>query len=391
MSGDAARTSACATKKAAVVAICAVAVVWLWQFATVRYNYGGLWTALFRIRVSMPAPDYLKGEKFYVFHQGEGYDGQVYHLIAHDPWMRKGSREAIAGASFRYQRIFVPALAWTIALGRDEWVDRAYYGVILGFVFLGVYWLGLVTGRAAWGLAFLLTPAAIVSIDRMTVDIALAAMVAGFAWYVCRGVATWRIALLLACAALTRETAVLVIAGYALFLITQKKFGDALTIALSALPAGAWFIYLGRTEPSPVASYGTWIPLAGFIERWVHPVHYLGPEWKAMVAMGCDYLALAGIAVTLGMAARLAWARRWDGQTAALYCLAVAAIFIGSRGVWEEADAFGRVLTPMLLLAFVLYFGRRPWIALAPMLLVDSPIALTLWQQMSGVARGLFG
>src|ERR1700722_7629357 len=138
MSGDAARRSACAT-----IALCAVGLVWLWQFATVRYNYGGEWTALFRIRASMPSPDYLKAERFYVFHEGEGYDGQVYHLIAHDPWMQKGSREAIAGFSFRYQRIFVPALAWTIALGRDAWVDRAYYGVILGFVFLGVYWLGV--------------------------------------------------------------------------------------------------------------------------------------------------------------------------------------------------------------------------------------------------------
>ena len=261
MSGDAARRSACAT-----IALCAVGLVWLWQFATVRYNYGGEWTALFRICASMPSPDYLKAERFYVFHEGEGYDGQVYHLIAHDPWMQKGSREAIAGFSFRYQRIFVPALAWTIALGRDAWVDRAYYGVILGFVFLGVYWLGLITGRAGWGLAFLLTPAAIVSIDRMTVDIALAALVAGFAWFVLGRTATWRVAILLACAALTRETAVLIIAGYAVYLITKKRFGDAALIAAAALPALAWFVYLGREESSPVISYGT-LGTAGGIHR----------------------------------------------------------------------------------------------------------------------------
>jgi hypothetical protein len=380
------------SKHAGLLAIGAVAVVWLWQFSTVRYNYGGDWTALYRIRESMPVPDFLKSEKLYVFHDNEGYDGQVYHLIAHDPWMRKGSREAIAGASFRYQRIFVPALAWMIALGQDRWVDPAYYAVILVFAFLGVYWLASLALRAglaaAWGLAFVLTPAAMVSIDRMTVDIALAAFVAGFALYVSK-VPMWRVAVLLACAALTRETAVLIIAGYALYLVTTKQFRGAATIVASALPAAVWFLYLGREEASPVISYATWIPLAGFMDRLIHPASYSGAAWKTAIALACDYLALAGIAITLVVTARLALTRKWEPQTSALYALAIAAIFIGSRGVWQEADAFGRVLTPLLLLAFLQYFDRRPWLAFTPILMVDTPIALTLWQQAAGIAKGL--
>lgn len=380
------------SKHAGLLAMGAVAVVWVWQFATVRYNYGGDWTALYRIRASMPVPDFLKSEKAYVFRDNEGYDGQVYHLIAHDPWMRKGSREAIAGASFRYQRIFVPALAWALALGNEAWIDRAYYTVILGFLFLGVYWLALLALRAglapAWGLAFVLTPAAMVSIDRMTVDIALAAFVAGFALYAGKA-PMWRVAILLACAALTRETAVLMIAGYALYLATTKQFRAAALIVASALPAAVWFVYLGREESSPVISYATWIPFAGFIDRVIHPASYSGAAWKTAIALACDYLALAGIAITLVVTARLAFARKWEPQTSALYSLAIAAVFIGSRGVWQEADAFGRVLTPLLLLAFLQYFDRRPWLAFAPMLMVDAPIALTLWQQAAGIAKGL--
>jgi hypothetical protein len=381
-----------ASKKAAVVAICAVAAVWLWQFSTVRYNYGGDWNALFRIRESMPRPDFLKSEKFYTFQNNEGYDGQVYHLIAHDPWMRKGSREAIAGAAFRYQRIFVPALAWTIALGQDRWIDRAYYAVILGFAWLGVYWLALIATHAGlppgWGMAFLLAPATMVSIDRMTVDIALAALICGFALYVGR-VPVWRIALLLACAALTRETALPIIAGYALYLVTRKQIRAAVLIVALVLPAAAWFVYVGGMESSPVIAYGTWVPLAGFMERVIHPAAYSGAGWKAGIATACDYLALAAIAITLGLALRLALARKWEPRTAAVYALAVAAVFLGSRGVWEEADAFGRVLTPLLLLTALQYFDRRPWLAFAPMLIVDAPIALTLWQQVAGVMRGL--
>src|SRR5579863_7848004 len=128
-------------RRAALLAMAAVSLAWLWQFLTVRYNYNGNWTALFCIAPHMPVPEFLKSEKLYIFPNTQGYDGQVFHLMAHDPWMHKGSAEAIAGAAFRYQRIFVPAAAWLLALGNDAWVHTAYYAVILAFVFLGVYWL----------------------------------------------------------------------------------------------------------------------------------------------------------------------------------------------------------------------------------------------------------
>src|ERR1700733_5741431 len=145
-------------RKAAILGVIVVAFLWTWQFLTVHYNYGGNWTALFCIRPGMPVPDFLKSEKLYIFQNSAGYDGQVYHLIAHDPWMRKGSVEAIAGASFRYQRIFVPALAWMFALGQDPWIHASYFTVILAFVFLGVYWAAMFAVRVGrspnWGLLF---------------------------------------------------------------------------------------------------------------------------------------------------------------------------------------------------------------------------------------------
>ena len=161
--------------------------LWLCQFATVRYNYGGNWTALFRIAPHLPVPEFLLSERLYMFQGTEGYDGQIYHLIAHDPWMTRGTAAAIDDAAFRYQRIFVPALAWTLALGRDQYVHAAYFAVILGFVFAGVFWLARLAesrGRhPAWGLAFLAVPATITSLDRMTADIALAAFCVGYVLY----------------------------------------------------------------------------------------------------------------------------------------------------------------------------------------------------------------
>jgi hypothetical protein len=382
------------SRRAVIFAFIAMLAAFTWQFLTVHYNYGGNWTALFCIRPGMPVPDFLKSENLYIFPNSQGYDGQVYHLIAHDPWIRKGSAEAIVDASFRYQRIFVPALAWMLALGRDPWIHASYIAVILAFVFLGVYWTGrfsLRLGRSpAWGLVFLLAPATIVSLDRMTVDIALAAFAAGFAFY-SAGALNWKIVAILACAALTRETAVPIIAGYAIYLASRKQFGQALLAAATVLPAAAWYVHLSRLGRSAAPDYVNWIPFAGFAERIFHPAVYVSTPWKNAIATTCDCLALAGVALAFLFAIRLALRRRWDAQSSAVYALAIAAALIGSRSVWQESYAFGRVLTPLLLLAGFQFFQSRPWLAFAPLLLPDASIALALSRQVLGVLHGMLG
>src|SRR5580692_11299394 len=107
------------SRRAAALALAAVLFFWLWQFLTVRYNYEGNWTGLYCIAPHMPVPDFLRGEKLYVLKGSAGFDGQIYHLIAHDPWLRRGSADAIVGPAIFYQRILVPALVWSLAWGRD--------------------------------------------------------------------------------------------------------------------------------------------------------------------------------------------------------------------------------------------------------------------------------
>jgi hypothetical protein len=380
-------------KRPSILAAIAVALLWLCQFMTVRYNYGGNWTGLFCIAPHMPVPEFLRSERIYLFSGSEGYDGQVFHLIAHDPWMTRGSAEAIAAPWFRYQRIFVPALAWMLALGRDEYVHAAYFAVILGFAFAGVFWLARIAHlrglHPAWGLAFLAAPATITSLDRMTADIALAAFCVGFALYVEAG-PSWRVIVILTCAALTRETAALIVAGYCLFLLTRRQIARSIAAACTLLPAGAWFLYVTHgTAKATAMAYLNWIPLYGFIERVIHPQVYPLPPSKAAISIGFDFLALAGIALRFIVVARMAMKRLWSAEAAAIYVLALAAVFLRNRDVWEDAYSFGRVLSPLLLLTFVEQFRARPLAALAPMLLVDSRIALNLAGQLEGIIRGL--
>lgn len=380
--------------RAARLALAAVIAVFCWQWLTVHYNYRGNWTGLFCIRPGMPVPAFLKSEHLYIFENSSGYDGMVYHLIAHDPWMRKGSPGAIAGASFRYQRILVPALAWLLAFGQDRWIHPAYFTVILGFVFLGVYWLSLVSMRAgfasAWGLLFVFAPAALTSIDRMTVDVALAAFAVGFALYV-QTSRQWPVLIILTCAALTRETALPIIAAYAIFLITRRQFRNAAFAAATALPAAAWFVYLARRERSELDSFLSPIPLAGFVDRVVHPTIYALPHFENAVAQAFDLIALAGVAIALALAFRLAIRKTWNSQSAVIYALAAAAIFLGSRAVWDDAYAFGRVLTPFLLLTAIETAPAHPLVAILPILCVDSRLSLNFVTQIEGVLHGLPG
>jgi hypothetical protein len=380
--------------RAVLLALAASLALLSWQFLTVHYNYGGNWTGLFCIERGKPVPGFLKSENLYLFQHGSGYDGMVYHLIAHDPWMRKGSADVILGASFRYQRILVPALAWLVAFGQDRWIHPAYFGVILAFAFLGVYWLSLFASRAglapAWGLAFVLTPATITSIDRMTVDIALAALTAGFALYVSES-PDWRVLVLLACAALTRETGALIILGYAIYLFAKKNIRGGLLAASTVAPAAAWFLFLSNRETSTLPTLVTWVPLAGFIRRVSHPSLYHLPAIERIAGQVFDVIALAGVALALFYAARLLIRRSWDARSAVICVLAVAAVFLGSDAVWYDAYAFGRVLTPFLLLTALVSIGIRPLAAFLPMILIDARIGLNFVSQIAGVVRGLTG
>jgi len=377
-------------RRPAIFALAAVLGVWLWQLATVHFNYSANWTALFCTSPEWPRPAFLASENVYTL-PGSGYDGQMYHFVAHDPWITRGALTAIDDPALRYRRILVPALAWAVALGRDSAIHAAYLAVILGFVFLGVFWLAramVIQGRhPAWSLMFVLMPATLVSIDRMTVDVGLAALTVGFVLY-CEN--RWKVLPILACAALTRETGLLLTAGYAVFLLSRRRFGDLLGAGASALPAILWYVYVrGHTPPEPPDRFSSLIPLAGWIERVAHPVVYPLPHWPALVATEMDYVALAGVALMLGHAVWIAWQRRWNARVAAIYVFAAAIIFIGSRSVWEDAFGYGRVATPLLVLLAA--EDARPRLAVGPVALIDARIALNFYVQIKGVVRGLLG
>jgi hypothetical protein len=134
----------------------------------------------------------------------------------------------------RYTRILVPGLAYALALGRQPWIDVAYWSLVVSSVSLGVYWLARVSQLRGlspwWGLSFLGTPAVIIALDRLTTP----DHARGFT------------VMVLAC--LARETGFLFCAAYCLWLLWRRQFTGVLVFTTAALPAVAWYAFTAASR-----------------------------------------------------------------------------------------------------------------------------------------------
>lgn len=222
-----------------------------WLVLNVARNYSGNWTGLFCVGARFGAPQALAFEHVFEFPE-EGYDGQFYHTVAHDPFLRRGFSRHVDLPRHRYRRILVPGAAWLLALGRDRAIDAAYIAVILAFVGLGAYWMSRIAVHCghspAWGLLFLALPSTIIGLDRMVIDLPLAALCAGFACYALTG-QSWKVYLVAALAGLTRETGLLLVAGACAAELLRGRARRAALFATAAFPCAAWCVWVHANTP----------------------------------------------------------------------------------------------------------------------------------------------
>jgi hypothetical protein len=366
-------------------------VVLLWQWATVQANYGGNWTALFCTGAVQKHPPLDASEHVYLFARSTGFDGQFYHYIAHDPFLRSDLKNYVDDPRLRYHRILIPLLAYALALGHSSRIDRAYELVFLLSVGLGVYWSCRFAQNAelaaAWGLLFLAMPAVPITMDRLVVDGGLAALTAAFI-YCCRSPSRrsqyWKLFLVLTCAALTRETGFLLVLAYCTYLALRREFQMACVFLLSAAPALAWFGYVqAKTRVLPYEF--SMIPFSAIVRVLGHPWKYPPGTPFAGAVIVADYLALAGVLLAFGFAF-LWFARAPDDPLlicAALF--AALAVVFQRPDHWQNVYDFGRVYTPVLLcLAGVAATARTPWLLL-PVAMTLPRIAIQLTPQVPGV------
>jgi hypothetical protein len=383
-------------------AVLAALLVLAWQALTVQANYAGNWSGLFRTGKLIAVPQSLAAST-YRDASPHGYDGQSYRFLAHDPLLRQGTAAYIDAPLLRARRILVPGAAWALAAGQPEWIDGAYVLVIAASIFAGVYWLGALMvrqGRPAFlGLLFLIVPATLVSVDRMTVDIALAALTAGFAFYFLEGRDTelWAVT---AAAGLVRETGLLFVAACVLAALFRRDFRRSAVWAAAALPALGWYAYLHWGLPHVPAGHAlpAWAfpqPRLGILLRALDPPRYPLPAALEIIARGLDVLALAGM-MAAGVIAVLRLRGTPKGALRIAFALQLLLLLgMTSKHFWDTPFGYSRPYGPLFvfLLAGV---GRRAGSAsvagaAAASALVDLRLATEVKSQALGILGWIAG
>ncbi len=353
-------------------------------------NYGGNGTALFCTGALQKHPPLDASEHVYLFARSTGFDGQFYHYIAHDPFLRSDLKNYVDDPRLRYHRILLPFLAYALALGHSSLIDRAYEVVFLLSVGLGVYWssrFAQSTGlAAAWGLLFLAMPAIPITMDRLVVDGVLAALTAAFVYYI-GSPERWsqpKLFVVLACAALTRETGFLLVLAYCIYLAWRREFQMACVFLLSAAPAVAWYGYVQAKTRAMAYEFST-IPFSAIVRVLGHPWKYPPGTPFAGAVVVADYLALAGVLLAFGFA--FLWFARTPDNPLLICAALFAALAVAFQRPdhWQNVYDFGRVYTPVLLcLSGVAATSRNPWL-LMPLALMLPRIAIQLTPQVLGV------
>jgi hypothetical protein len=367
------------------VALLAAASVALWQWATVHANFNGNWTALYCTGSKQPQPSLVQQEHVYTFPHSFGYDGQIYHYIAHDPFLRSDLKTYLDDPRLRYRRILIPLLAYTMAFGNSRWIDPAYEFLFLVSIACGVYWscrVALAAGLdARWGLLFLIMPATLVSMDRLVVDGTLAALTAGFLCY--SRTPSWKLFTILAAAALTRETGLLLVLACVASLAWRREFRRVAIFLLSAAPAVAWFLYVQTHATGGIYAMSP-TPLFAILRAFVSPLQYPAGTPFVGVVHAADYLALCGALVAIS-AGLFYGGRLIDSPRFAAILLAVLAVLLQRIDLWQNVYGFGRIFTPLFLcLAYAAARDRKIWL-LAPTLMILPRIAIQLAPQLLGV------
>ncbi len=376
--------------RCAVTALLCVLAGFAWQALTVRYNYGGNWTGLFVIGSFHSVPPLLEGENLYIFPESGGYDGQSYHMVAHDPLLRAGLGPFIDDPVLRYRRILLPAAAFLLALGRFHAIDASYIAVNLLFLFAGTWWLSrylAVLGRPpACAFLFLLVPSTVTSLDRLTIDLAATSLCMGFAYHV-EIESRWRLFAVLVLACLSRETCLLLPAAFCSSLLARRQFRRAALFALAPCPALLWYAFVGLRTSHAATAWSQLVPFAGFWQALAQPVAYPFGSLMNGVIVAHDLAATIGMLAAIVLA-WIAWSLNPLAPVPIAAILWALAALPLPAAFWQDCCSAGRVFSPLLIL-LALREPALPWAA--PLLLVSARNWLQMAPAGLSILRGLFG
>lgn len=371
-------------------ALVCVGLGFTWQFLTVRYNHGGNWTGLFTIGEAFPPPPALAAENLRVI-PGSGYDGQMYHLVAHDPLFQKGFKRYMDNPRLRYRRILLPALAYLAVAGKQSAIDVSYIAWNLAFLFLGAWWLArylVLSGRPpAIAILLVMVPAPVIALDRLTVDLCLTALCLGFAYY-SKIDARGRLYAILVLAALSRETGVALTLALCVSELARRGYARAMLHATALLPAAVWYWFVDLHTRPIVLHWQQLMPLWGIARFFVDPLRYPFSPLVNAVITALDYVAVAGVLTACALAQVAFMKNKFGSMEIAAALWAFGALFL-PQAFWQDCYSSGRVFTPLLLFLALRAADRFSVKWLVPLLMVATRTWLQVLSPALSIAKGL--
>jgi len=238
------------------------------------YKFDSDITGFFRIGSVLPLSPYLKDQHVLV-HQGEvGYDGQQFLSLALDPCLQsQGSIETLDSPRYRYRRILYPLLSHLLGFGNPHVIPYVLVGINCLCIILLVFFIGLDMHRhnqRVWlSLLVLVVPGVWIILSFSTADL-LSSLLLVISIYCYRSNRTVCTSISLSLACLTRETMLLILLGFLLTSIWERKRTQMLHLFWAWIPPVAWNIYV----LSRFSSQGTsgikenfGLPLAGILYK----------------------------------------------------------------------------------------------------------------------------
>ena len=285
-----------------------------------------------------------------------------------------------------------PAVRLLVA-GSDRGVDYIYIAIELAFVFLGTLWLSWYVQsqslHPAWGLTFVLIPAVAVSLDRLTIDLPLAAICIGLAFFADTPKPGWQVYAMLCAAPLIRETGMVLVIGWCVYRIVRRDARGAALGAVTAVPAVAWWGYVQANTPRDGTDWLSSYPFSGIINRTLQGTGDPTSTPWLRIANVFEDVALAGMWLALVLAFYLAWRRRWKFIEITVILFAVFEAALGRFDLWSSAYATGRTMAPLLILLALLAFQKRRVLYAFPLLFFVPRIALQYEAEVKTMLRSM--
>jgi hypothetical protein len=305
-----------------------------------------------------------------------GYDGQFYQLIAHDPLLARHYDRYIDAPRLRYRRILVPGLAHLLAAGRSAWIDQTYFTVSLLFVGLGVFAMAQLATReqrsTLWGLLFLIAPATLTTLERMTVDASLAALSLS-SLLAARAQRWFLLWLSLAGSALSKETGLLVPVAVMVWLVRQKKLRLAAVLSSSILPVAAWDIFV-QTHTTGEYSTSDFHFITAYFASVATP---LNPGFMPIAFGAATVAAVVAILWASVRSIHLAMRDRFHDLALLLcLCYSIIVLVFQNSGIWIEPNGFARVYSPLLLCLLAATWRQGSVQSLIAFLVASFPTAI---------------